>query len=234
MLKTKWEWVHKIFNYIDKLSPFIKTWIIIILIFASTPFYTKYLAKWVLDLNKQYTLSDKEEKEKYAQKIALDLKQELFEIKHLSSLISNVLLISYHNTTESISGFSHLYLSSICEATDGKRLANEWQWLSRFDYVDEIKYVTREGYFYSNDIEKVKEILPGFYRRLAISDVKSVLIFPIEGVRYSLGLVIITSYEVGPDDVNVDWMIKCTHHIAKITALLDYENVDKWSKNDSK
>lgn len=234
MTKTKWEWGYRIFNYIDKLSPFIKTWIIVMLIFISTPIYTKYLAKWIIDVNKQHSINQKEEKEKYAQKIALDLKQELFEIKHLSSIISNVLLISYHNTTESIGGFSHLYLSAICEATDGKRLTNEWQRLSRFDYVDEIKHITREGYFYSSDLEKIKEVLPGFYRRLTVSNVKSVLIFPIDGVRSSLGLVVITSYEIGPDEVNVDWMIKCTHHIAKITTLLDYENVDKWSKNESK
>jgi hypothetical protein len=68
---------------------------------------------------------DKKESEDYTKSIAPKINTEVNNILNSDTNISNVLLINYHNSTESINGLSYLYMTTLAEAYSDSSIKKE-------------------------------------------------------------------------------------------------------------
>ena len=140
----------------------------------------------------------------------------------------NVLLLNYHNNTQSLQGFKYLYLSCLTEAPrslDTPMLKQQWNKIDYIYYADELAKIHSQSFVQFNNIEQMKGYLPKFYRLLKACDAQAATFFTIEGHETPIGLVVLLYNE--PQKYTYEYAKGILPCIQKLAVLLDYNTTQK-------
>ena len=155
------------------------------------------------------------------------------EINHQVQLISerdeeafDVLLLNYHNNTQSLQGYKYLYLSCLTEASkslDEPLLKQLWNKLDYVYYADELAKIHGHNFVQIENIEYMGQDYPKLYRLIKASDAQAVTFFTVEGQDSAIGMVIIFYKE--PKKYCTGYYTQILSCIQRLAILLDYENI---------
>ena len=165
------------------------------------------------------------EAEEYTKITASEVNRHIRLIAQKDDEAFDVLLLSYHNTKQSLQGYKFLYLSCITESpksVDTPLMASYWNNMDYIYYVDELERLHNQEIVHISDIERMRSIFPKLYRLVKSSDAKAVSFYVIEGKNSPIGMVVLLYKEAPSDQLEKAKIIMPS--IQKLAILLDYEN----------
>ena len=221
-------WIKYLWEIISKIHPETRSLIIIILFgWIMYSQITSETAKQIDEKHRQEIVNNKKA-EQYSMETAIEINQQVQLISEVDRDAFDVLLLNYHNNTQSLQGYKYLYLSCLTEAPrslDTPTLQKQWNKLDYIYYADELAKLHGQSFVSFKDINKMGNQLPKLYRLVKASDANAISFFTIEGHNYPIGLIVIFYKE--PRTYNQIYAGKILPHIQKLALLLDYEKVQK-------
>ena len=218
------KWIKKVWEYLNRIHPETRS-VIIILLFGWIMYsqITVETARQIDIKHKQEIVSNKKA-EQYSKETAIDINQQVQLIAEADQDAFDVLLLNYHNNTQSLQGYKYLYLSCLTEAPrslDTPSLQQQWNRLDYIYYADELYKIHSQSFVKFEDIDRMRNSLPKLYRLVKGSEAKAVSFFTIEGHDSQIGLIVIF-YE-SSKKYNYKYAGRILPHIQKLALLLDYE-----------
>lgn len=219
---------NSVWGIINKIHPETRS-IIIILLFGWILYsqITGVTGQQIKERFEQEVVSNKKA-EQYSMETGIEINQQVQEIAEIDKDAFDVLLLNYHNNTQSLQGYKYLYLSCLTEAPrslDTPTLQKQWNKLDYIYYADELAKLHGQSFVSFKDINKMGNQLPKLYRLVKASDANAISFFTIEGHNYPIGLIVIFYKE--PRTYNQIYAGKILPHIQKLALLLDYEKIQK-------
>lgn len=220
--------IKKVWECINKIHPETRS-LIIILLFGYV-LYSQIIGetgRQVSEKFQQEIVSNKKA-EQYSMTAAIEINQQVQLISEIDQEAFDVLLLNYHNNTQSLQGYKYLYLSCLTEAPkslDTPTLQQQWNKLDYIYYADELAKIHNQSFAKFEDIEKMGNTLPKFYRLVKASDAKAISFFTIEGHTSPIGLIVIFYKE--PKKYDYQYAGNILPHIQKLALLLDYDKIKK-------
>ena len=219
------DWIKKVWEFVNKISPETKS-LLIIFLFGYI-LYSQINESTAHCISKQANSEIQNEKkaEEYAKNTAMEINRQIRLIAHEDTEAFDVLLLSYHNSKQSLQGFKFLYLSCITESPksiDTPLLKSIWTNMDYVYYVDELERIHNQEILLIKDIEEIKETLPKLYRLIESSDAKAASFYVIEGKNSPIGIVLALYKEKPTNQLEKSKIIMPS--IQKLAILLDYEN----------
>lgn len=220
------EWIKQVWGLINKLHPETRS-LIIIFLFGWILYsqITTETAKQIDAKHDQEVVNNKKA-EQYSLDTAIDINQQVQSIADLDKDAFDVLLLNYHNNTQSLQGYKYLYLSCLTEAPrslDTPTLKQQWTKLDYVYYADELYKIHSQSFVKFEDVEQMGKPLPKLYRLVKGSDAQAISFFTIEGHNNQIGLIVILYKEAKKYDYR--YAGKILPHIQKLALLLDYDKV---------
>ena len=221
-------YIKEYWGILNKIHPETRS-LIIILLFGWILYsqITAETAKQINENHEQEVASNKKA-ERYSRDTAVEINRQIQLIAEKDDEAFDVLLLSYHNNTQSLQGYKYLYLSCLTEAPrslDTPTLKQQWNKIDYIYYADELAKIHSQSFVQFTNIEQMGKSLPKLYRLVAASDAKAISFFTIEGYDSPIGLVVILYNE----DKHYDYkyargILPC---IQKLALLLDYDSANK-------
>lgn len=224
----KLEWLKYVWRAINRIHPETRSLIIIILFgWILYSQITGETGRMLTNKAEQEIVNNKRA-EKYSMEAAIEINQQVQAISEIDQEAFDVLLLNYHNNTQSLQGYKYLYLSCLTEAPrslDTPTLQQQWNKLDYIYYADELAKIHNQGFVKFENINHMKTSLPKLYRLVLASEAEAVSFFTIEGHDQQIGLIIIF-YKV-PKKYDYKYAGGILPHIQKLALLLDYEKLNK-------
>ena len=220
----KLNWIKYLWELINKIHP--ETRSLIILILFGWILYSQITvetAKQIDEKHNQEIVKNKKA-EQYSRETAIEINQQVQLIAEIDKDAFDVLLLNYHNNTQSLQGYKYLYLSCLTEAPrslDTPTLKQQWNKLDYIYYADELAKIHSQSFVYFKDVEEMGMNLPKLYRLVKASEAEAISFFTIEGHNNQIGLIV-TLYK-NPTRYDYKYAGRILHHIQKLSLLLDYE-----------
>ena len=220
----KLDWIKYLWELINKIHP--ETRSLIILILFGWILYSQITvetAKQIDEKHNQEIVKNKKA-EQYSRETAIEINQQVQLIAEIDKDAFDVLLLNYHNNTQSLQGYKYLYLSCLTEAPrslDTPTLKQQWNKLDYIYYADELAKIHSQSFVYFKDVEEMGMNLPKLYRLVKASEAEAISFFTIEGHNNQIGLVVI--FYKQPKTYDYKYAGRILHHIQKLSLLLDYE-----------
>lgn len=217
-------WIKKVQAVLDNLSPETRN-LIIIFLFGYI-FYSQITdtTKRIINYKFQEEISYNKQAEKYSIEASVEVNNQVQLIAEKEKDAFNVLILNYHNNTQSLQGYKYLYLSCLTEAPkclDTPLLKQQWNRIDYIYYADELNKIHKQGYVCINDTSLMKHVFPKLYHLVKASDAQAATFIPIEGHDTAIGMIVIL-YNTPRDGVAYNRSIlPC---IQKLATILDYEN----------
>ena len=219
----------KIWEFLDSLDAQTKTIIILCLLGYG-------LGNYIISENKnslrswaQKLENDRCEAEQYTLKMAPEIDRSVQAVIDKDIEASNVILLSYHNSTKSLQGFSYQYLNCLTEKTRGINsiiTKSEWHELEYIYYIDELQKINNYSVVKIDNIETMKQTMPKFYIKLKVAGCKSAAFYPIMGSHSPIGMIIVLYKDTKYYERNYYPQV-IGPEISKLAAILDYDNIKK-------
>ena len=218
------EWIKQMWELINKLHPETRS-LIIIFLFGWILYsqITTETAKQIDARHDQEVVNNKKA-EQYSFNTAVEINEQVQSIADLDKDAFDVLLLNYHNNTQSLQGYKYLYLSCLTEAPrslDITTLKQQWNKLDYVYYADELYKIHNQSFVKFEDVELMKFSLPKLYRLVKVSEAEAISFFTIEGHNSQIGLIVILYKKAKKYDYRYAGRI--LPHIQKLALLLDYE-----------
>ena len=217
-------YLKEVWGFINKIHPETRSLIIIILFgWMMYSQITVETAKQIDEKHKQEIVNSKKA-EQYSRETAIEINQQVQLIAEIDKDAFDVLLLNYHNNTQSLQGYKYLYLSCLTEAPrslDAPTLKQQWNKLDYVYYADELAKIHSQSFVKFEDIDRMKTSLPKLYRLVNASEAKAISFFTLEGHDSQIGLIIIFYKESKKYDYKYAGSI--LPHIQKLALLLDYD-----------
>ena len=218
----------KCWELLNKINPETRS-LIIILLFGWILYsqITKETAKQIDEKHKQEIVNNKKA-EQYSLETAIDINQQVQSIAEIDKDAFDVLLLNYHNNTQSLQGYKYLYLSCLTEAPrtlDTPTLKQQWNRLDYIYYADELYKIHSQSFVKFENVEQMCKTLPKLYRLVKSSEAESVSFFTIEGHNSQIGLIVL--FYKRPKKYDYQYAGGILPHIQKLALLLDYDKVSK-------
>ena len=216
----------KVWEFVNKINPETRS-LIIILLFGYVLYsqITNTTEHMINEKSNQEIIHNKKA-EQYSMETSIELNQQVQLIAEKDKDAFDVLLLNYHNNTQSLQGYKYLYLSCLTEAPrclDTPLMKQQWNRIDYIYYADELAKIHSQSFIQFGDIEKMQYQLPKLYRLVKASDAKAITFFTIEGHNSPIGLVVILYKETKKYDYNyARGILPC---IQKLAILLDYDTV---------
>ena len=216
--------IKKLWELINKIHPETRS-LIIILLFGWI-LYSQITDETQRQINERVYQEQiyNKQAEKYSLKTAIEINNQVQLIAEKDKAAFDVLLLNYHNNTQSLQGYKYLYLSCLTEAPrslDAPTLKQQWNKIDYIYYADELAKIHNQSFVQFNDIELMGRSLPKLYRLVKASDAKAISFFAIEGHDSQIGLIVILYKESFKYDYNyTKGILPC---IQKLAILLDYD-----------
>ena len=212
-------------GFINKIHPETRSLIIIILF--GWIMYSQITTETAKQINEkhQQEIVDNKKAERYSREKAIDINEQVQQIAEIDQDAFDVLLLNYHNNTQSLQGYKYLYLSCLTEAPrslDTPTLQQQWNKLDYIYYADELAKIHSQSFVKFENIEDMQHNLPKLYRLVKASESKAVSFFTIEGHDSQIGLIVIFYNDSKTYDYKYAGGI--LPHIQKLALLLDYDN----------
>ena len=218
----------KFWKVVNKLHPETRTLIIILLLgYILYSQITGETYRQMSERTKEEQLYTKKA-EQYSFNTGVEINNQVQLISERDNEAFDVLLLNYHNNTQSLQGYKYLYLSCLTEAPkslDAPTLKQQWNKIDYIYYADELAKIHNQSFVQFPDIEQMGRTLPKLYRLVKASDAKAISFFTIEGHDTQIGLILILYKEYKKYDYNyTKGILPC---IQKLAILLDYDNTTK-------
>ena len=218
------DWIKKIWELINRIHPETRS-LIIILLFGWIMYsqISVETARQIDEKHNQEIVSNKKA-ERYSRESAIEINQQVQLIAEIDEEAFDVLLLNYHNNTQSLQGYKYLYLSCLTEAPrslDAPTLQQQWNKLDYIYYADELAKIHSQSFVKFENIENMKQNLPKLYRLVNASEAKAISFFTIEGHDSQIGLIVIFYKE--PKTYDYKYAGQILPHIQKLALLLDYD-----------
>ena len=221
-------WIKGLWEIINKIHPETRSLIIIILFgWIMYSQITSETAKQIDEKHRQEIVNNKKA-EQYSMQTAIEINQQVQLISEVDKDAFDVLLLNYHNNTQSLQGYKYLYLSCLTEAPrslDTPTLKQQWNKLDYIYYADELTKIHNQSFVKFESIENMRIALPKLYRLVKSSEAESVSFFTIEGHNSQIGLIVL--FYKGPKKYDYQYVGDILPHIQKLALLLDYDKVSK-------
>ena len=218
------EWIKQTWELINKVHPETRSLIIILLfgwiLYSQITTETANQIAW----KHNQEIIDSKKAEQYSLETAIDINEQVQSIAEIDKDAFDVLLLNYHNNTQSLQGYKYLYLSCLTEAPrslDTPTLKQQWNRLDYIYYADELYKIHSQSFVKFEDVEKMGKTLPKLYRLVKGSEAEAISFFTIEGHDNQIGLIIILYKQ--PKTYDYKYAGKILPHIQKLALLLDYE-----------
>ena len=220
----KLNWIKYLWELINKIHPETRSLIIIILFgWILYSQITVETAKQIEEKHNQEIVNNKKA-EQYSRETAIEINQQVQLIAEIDQDAFDVLLLNYHNNTQSLQGYKYLYLTCLTEAPrslDTPTLKQQWNKLDYIYYADELAKIHSQSFVYFKNVEEMGMNLPKLYRLVKASEAEAISFFTIEGHNNQIGLVV-TLYK-NPTRYDLKYAGRILPHIQKLSLLLDYE-----------
>ena len=217
-----------LWRIIDKIHPETKSLVIIILFgWVLYSQITGETGRIMSERFEQEIISTKKA-EQYSIETAIEINQQVQLIAEVDREAFDVLLLNYHNNTQSLQGYKYLYLSCLTEAPrslDTPTLQQQWNKLDYIYYADELSKIHSQGFVKFENVDNMGKSLPKLFRLVKASEAKAVSFFTIEGHSSQIGIIIILYKE--PRKYDYRYAGDILPHIQKLALLLDYEKISK-------
>ena len=222
------DWFKKCWELLNKIHPETRS-LIIVLLFGWILYsqITRETAKQIDEKHRQEIVKNKEA-ERYSMNTAIEINEQVKLIADRDKDAFDVILLNYHNNTQSLQGYKYLYLSCLTEAPstlDTPTLKQQWNKLDYIYYADELAKIHGQSFVQFESVENMGKNLPKLYRLVKSSDAKAVSFFTIEGHNSQIGLVVLFYKEY--KKYNYQFARGILPCIQKLAILLDYEKVKK-------
>ena len=221
-------WIKQAWEIINKIHPETRT-LLIILLFGYI-LYSQITRETERQMVQKELKVAKESKEaeQYSLNTAVEINNQIQLIADKDSEAFDVLLLNYHNNTQSLQGYKYLYLSCLTEAPrtlDTHTLKQQWNRIDYIYYADELAKIHGQSFVQFENIDQVGVNLPKLYRLVKASDAQAVSFFTIEGHDAPIGLVVILYKEYKKYDFKyAQGILPC---IQRLAILLDYDESKK-------
>ena len=217
-------YIKELWKMINKIHPETRS-LIIILLFGYILYsqITNETAKQITEKHQQEIVNNKKA-EQYSRETAIEINQQVQLIAEIDEDAFDVLLLNYHNNTQSLQGYKYLYLSCLTEAPrslDTSTLQQQWNRLDYIYYADELDKLNNQSFVRFESLDKMGINLPKLYRLVKASEAEAVSFFTIEGYDSPIGLIIILYNN--PKKYDYKYAGRILPHIQKLALLLDYE-----------
>lgn len=216
----------KFWKILSKLSPNTRSAIIIILLGYIMYFQINQSTHETMINIMEKNIKSEKQAEQYTKDTANQINQWVKLIQERDQAAFDVLLLNYHNNTQSLQGYKYLYLSCLVEqprSVDTPLLKSQWNNIDYIYYVDELTKIHSQNFVKIQDITEMKIALPKLYHLVKGTDAKSVSFFTIESNSQAIGMIVIFyDQEIVYDQKDLAFIFKTVNELAK---LLDYENV---------
>lgn len=216
-----WEKLQTLWLTIDRMPTTLKTLIIFLIGIIAFYLGTDYIANNTVSEVFSKVKKDKKESEDYTRLIAPKINTEVNNILNSDTNISNVLLINYHNSTESINGLSYLYMTTLAEAYSDSSIKKEWREVYYIDYASELDKIHKKTASIIN--VDCNNKFPLLSKRLKYCNSKYSVWFTLRGVTSEIGVLVII-YKNEPPTEMVYYSKNILDGVNRLTMLLDYEN----------
>ena len=221
-------WFKYLWGILDKIHPETKSLVIIILFgWVLYSQITGETGRIMAERFEQEIVSNKKA-EQYSMETAIEINQQVQLIAEVDRDAFDVLLLNYHNNTQSLQGYKYLYLSCLTEAPrslDTPTLQQQWNKLDYIYYADELSKIHNQGFVKFENVDDMGKSLPKLFRLVRASEAKAVSFFTIEGHTSQIGIIIILYKE--PRKYDYRYAGDILPHIQKLALLLDYEKISK-------
>ena len=219
---------NSVWRMINRIHPETRS-IIIILLFGWILYsqITGVTGQQIHDRFEQEIVSNKKA-EQYSMETGIEINQQVQEIAEIDKDAFDVLLLNYHNNTQSLQGYKYLYLSCLTEAprsVDTPTLRQQWNRLDYIYYADELSKIHNQSYVKFIDIEQMKESLPKLYRLVKASEAEAITFYTLEGHDSQIGMIVLL-YKA-PKKYDYRYTGSILPHIQKLALLLDYNRTNK-------
>lgn len=216
----------KFWKILSKLSPNTRSAIIIILLGYIMYFQINQSTHETMINIMEKNIKSEKQAEQYTKDTANQINQWVKLIQERDQAAFDVLLLNYHNNTQSLQGYKYLYLSCLVEqprSVDTPLLKSQWNNIDYIYYVDELTKIHSQNFVKIQDIAEMKIALPKLYHLVKGTDAKSISFFTIESNSQAIGMIVIFyDQEIVYDQKDLAFILKTVNELAK---LLDYENV---------
>lgn len=216
-----WEKLQNLWLTIDRIPTTLKTVIIFLTAIATFYLGTDYITNNTVSEVFLKVKENKKESEDYTKSIAPKINAEVNAILNSDTNISNVLLINYHNSTESINGLSYLYMTTLAEAYSDSSIKKEWREVYYIDYASELDKIHRNTSTLIN--VNCNNKFPLLSKRLKYCNSNYSMWFTLKGVTSEIGVLVIIYKNEPPIDM-IYYSKNILASVNKLTMLLDYEN----------
>lgn len=216
----------KVWDLINKIHPETRS-LIIILLFGWI-MYSQITIETArqIDIKHKQEIVNAKKAEQYSKDTAIEINQQVQLIAERDNDAFDVLLLNYHNNTQSLQGYKYLYLSCLTEAPrslDTPTVKQYWNKIDYIYYADELDKIHNQSFVQFEDIEQMSKTLPKLYRLVKNSDAKAISFFTIEGHDDQIGLVVLFYKDYKKYDYKyAKGILPC---IQRLAILLDYDNV---------
>lgn len=219
------KWIKSLWDFINKIHPETRT-LIILLLFGYV-LYSQINQSTHDQIKGQYeqSLQAEKEAEEYAKDKAIEVNRHVRLIAHKDKDAFDVLLLSYHNTKQTLQGFKFLYLSCLTESPktiDTPLLKSQWTNLDYIYYVDELEKLHNQEIVHISNLAEMEDNLPKLYRLVKSSDAKAVSFYIVEGKKSPIGIIVLLYKD--PIACKMEKAKIIMPSIQKLAILLDYEN----------
>ena len=220
------DYLKKCWELLNKLNPETRS-LIIIFLFGWILYsqITSETAKQIDQKHYQEIVNSKKA-EQYSMNTAIEINEQIQLIADKDKNAFDVILLNYHNNTQSLQGYKYLYLSCLTEAPrtlDTPTLKQQWNKLDYIYYADELAKIHGQSFVQFENIEQMGYNLPKLYRLVKASDAQAVSFFTVEGHDSPIGLVILFYKEYRKYDYQfARGILPC---IQRLAILLDYEKI---------
>ena len=217
--------IKRVWEFINKISP--ETRSLIILLLFGYVLYTQINQSTQTKLDKQYqkALIEEKEAEEYAKDKAIEINRHVRLIAQKDKDAFDVLLLSYHNSKQTLQGFKFLYLSCLTESPksiESPLLKNQWTNMDYIYYVDELEKLHNQEIVHIANLSEMEDDLPKLYRLVKSSDANAVSFYVIEGKKTPIGILVMLYKDSIACKMEKAKIVMPS--IQKLAILLDYEN----------
>lgn len=220
--------IKNFWNTLNKISPETRTLIIIFLFgYILYSQITDSTKEMITNKFQEELLSNKKA-EQYSLETSIEINRQVQLILEKDEDAFDILLLNYHNNTQSLQGYKYLYLSCLTEAPrslDTPLLKTQWNRIDYVYYAEELFKIHNQNFVQINNIENIKTSLPKLYRLVKASDAKAISFFTIQGHTNPIGMIVVLYKE--EKSTHKEFPKEILPCIQKLAILLDYENIKK-------
>lgn len=220
------QWIKKGWELLNNISPETRSLIIIFLFgYVLYSQITDKTQQQIVEVFQNEILHNKKA-EQYSMETSVELNHQVQLIAEKDNDAFDVLLLNYHNNTQSLQGYKYLYLSCLTEAPkslDTPLLRQQWNRIDYIYYADELAKIHSQSFVQIENIDEMGIYLPKLYHLVKASDAKAISFFTIEGHDSAIGMIVILYKE--PKKYNANYHKIILPCIQRLAILLDYENI---------